>query len=422
MTKAPTVVIGAGPAGIGAALALGRDALVLERATGPGGLCASVSLDGAVFDLGGHSFHTPHAEVRELVYGALPMEECRRDAWCHVAGEWIAYPFQQHFGDLADTTVVDECREGMLHAGDAEGAANFDQFVERRYGPGIAKHFLRPYNRKLWGEDLTRLDTSWTRARVAPLRDDSAKAAPGQRLALRDGEVVGYPAHGAFGEIFRALAERVANIRYGEAVASIEEGAVRMRDGERIECESIVSTLPLPSLLYLVEGAPAALRESAARLEALPLALVMVAVDGRLETRRQRVYDASRAFPGHKIVLNHNSSRWLRDKTRHGILVEVSGAHAGKDDAMLAARVVGGLREMGLLPSGIAITASHVLRLPLGYPAPTHGRAAIVDEAKAWLAARRITTLGRFGEWDYINSDEALHRGLDAGKRLGGRA
>ena len=75
---------------------------------------------------------------------------------------------------------------------------------------------------------------------------------------------------------------------------------------------------------------------------------------------------------------------------------------------------------MGLLPAGVSITASHVRRMPLGYPAPTHGRAAIVDEARAWLAGRGITTLGRFGEWDYINSDEALHRGLEAGKRLGG--
>jgi protoporphyrinogen oxidase len=417
MKPVRTVVIGAGPAGIGAAQVLGRDALVLERASGPGGLCASVSLDGAVFDLGGHSFHTPHAHVRELVYGALPMEECRRDAWCHVAGEWIPYPFQQHFAKLADASVVDECRDGMHLASDVGAAADFDEFIEHHYGPGIARHFLRPYNRKLWGADLARLDTSWTRARVAPLREPAA-GPPGERLALRDGEVVAYPARGAYGEIFRALAERLSNVRYGESVAAIEEGAVRTRGGERIACEQVVSTLPLPALVALIADAPAALRESMSRLAALPLALVMLALDQPLETRRQRVYDASRDFPGHKIVLNHNSSRWLREKTRHGILVEVSGAQGDMDDAMLAARVVAGLREMGLLAATAGVTASHVLRVALGYPAPTHGRAQAVEEAKAWLASKGITTVGRFGEWDYINSDEALHRGLQAGTRL----
>ncbi|HUL94573.1 MAG TPA: FAD-dependent oxidoreductase [Usitatibacter sp.] len=419
MKPVHTVVIGAGPAGIGAALALGRDALVLERASGPGGLCASVSLDGAVFDLGGHSFHTPHAHVRELVHGALPMEECRRDAWCHVAGEWVPYPFQQHFGELSDASVVDECRDGMRVASEALAAADFDEFIERRYGPGIARHFLRPYNRKLWGPDLARLDTSWTRARVAPLREPAA-GQEGERLALRDGEIVAYPARGAYGEIFRALAERLSSVRYGESVAAVEDGAVRTRAGERIACRQVVSTLPLPALVALIPDAPAALRDSVSRLAALPLALVMLALEKPLETRRQRVYDASRDFPGHKIVLNHNSSRWLREKTRHGILVEVSGAQGDMDDAMLAVRVVAGLREMGLLSATAGVTASHVLRVALGYPAPTHGRAQAVGEAKAWLASKGITTLGRFGEWDYINSDEALHRGLQAGARLAG--
>jgi len=39
---------------------------VLEGATEVAGLSRSLVLDGAVFDLGGHSFHTPHPVVREL--------------------------------------------------------------------------------------------------------------------------------------------------------------------------------------------------------------------------------------------------------------------------------------------------------------------------------------------------------------------
>jgi hypothetical protein len=59
-------------------------------------------LDGAVFDLGGHSFTTPHPAIRRLVFDALEMEEQKRDAWCWLNGEWVRYPFQQHFSELAD--------------------------------------------------------------------------------------------------------------------------------------------------------------------------------------------------------------------------------------------------------------------------------------------------------------------------------
>jgi Protoporphyrinogen oxidase len=85
--KANTIVIGAGPAGLGAALALGDSAIVLESRETVAGLCGTVTLDGAIFDLGGHSFSTPHPAIRRLVFDALKMEEQKRDAWCWLNGE-----------------------------------------------------------------------------------------------------------------------------------------------------------------------------------------------------------------------------------------------------------------------------------------------------------------------------------------------
>jgi hypothetical protein len=73
---------------------------------------------------------------------------------------------------------------------------------------------------------------------------------------------------------------------------------------------------------------------------------------------------------------------------------------------------------MGILEAARRITATRVIRVPLGYPSPTHERSAIVDAARAWLRERRIETVGRFGEWAYINSDEALHRGLRVGAQV----
>ena len=95
--KAETIVIGAGPAGLGAALALGDSATLLESRETVGGFCGSLMLDGAIFDLGGHSFTTPHPTIRRLVFDALEMEEQKRDAWCWLNGECVRYPFQQHF-------------------------------------------------------------------------------------------------------------------------------------------------------------------------------------------------------------------------------------------------------------------------------------------------------------------------------------
>lgn len=413
---ADTIVIGAGPAGLGTALALGERTLVLERSPGPGGLAATVTLEGAVFDYGGHSFHTPHAAIRELVFGTLPMEEQPRLARCFVKGESIPYPFQKNFAKLADAQVVAECRAGLERT-DIRGAQeNLDQHLEHFYGSGITRHFLRPYNEKLWGPDLTRLTADWTGERMSGSPGEAA------RKPLQDDATVAYPARGGYGEIFRALAASVPRLRFGAGVSRIDpvSRSLWTTGGEQLRWGNLVSTLPLPALLGLLPYVPAALRESVDRLVALPLVLVMVALKDRLDTPVQRIYCAGDEIPGHKVVLNHNSSSYLRALPHHGILVEVSRAgvsrHTTPDE--LTRQVVRGLKTLGLLENEKRIAAMRVIEVPFGYPVPTHERAAIVAQARHWLDSLGIRTLGRFGEWAYINSDEALYRGLNLGLEL----
>src|SRR6266404_4420421 len=423
--RADTIVIGAVPAGLGASLALGDSAVVLESQDTVGGLCRSLMLDGAVFDLGGHSFTTPHPAIRRLVFDALEMEEQKRDAWCWLNGEWVRYPFQQHFSELADSDSRHACQIGLEAAGGWRDAANFDEYLDHRFGRGITELFMRPYNRKLWGADLTRLDTEWVAERVAApagtaerSMSESRRRSPIPREA-----VIAYPARGGYGEIFQALARRVADIRFRECVTSInpQTSTLRTANGETASWRRIISTLPLPALLRLITNVPAAISSAVSELEALPITLVMLVLDGRHETLRQRIYCPDKNIIGHKIVLNHNSSRWLRTLPRHGVQVELSEFNpfsTSTDVRSLVNAVVAGLLRMGVIPSPDYVRRTKVLRIPFGYPVQTHSRSDIVALAQHWLSEHRIYTVGRFGEWAYINSDEALYRGHCVGMKL----
>ena len=156
-------------------------------------------------------------------------------------------------------------------------------------------------------------------------------------------------------------------------------------------------------------------------LEALPITLVMLVLDGRHETLRQRIYCPDKNIIGHKIVLNHNSSRWLRTLPRHGVQVELSEFNpfsSSTDVRSLVNAVVAGLLRMGVISSPDYVRRTKVLRIPFGYPVQTHSRSNIVALAQHWLSEHRIYTVGRFGEWAYINSDEALYRGHCVGMKL----
>ena len=118
----------------------------------------------------------------------------------------------------------------------------------------------------------------------------------------------------------------------------------------------------------------------------------MLVLDGRHETRRQRIYCPDEDIIGHKIVLSHNSSHWLRELPRHGIQVEISefSPFSGNNNIKaLENAVVAGLLRMGVIPSADYVRCTKVIRIPLGYPVQTHSRSEIVALAQDWLGEHR---------------------------------
>ena len=419
------VILGAGPAGICAALALGRDAVILEQRGEVGGLTCSFDFHGVVFDLGGHSFHTPHPEIRDVVYNAVEMYEQRRQARCYVNKTLIAYPFQKHFRELNDEKIIVECERGLADARTSLTAVNFEAYLYERFGAGIAEHFLIPYNRKFWGDDLRELAMDWTGERIAAPagKKEFFETNGGERKPLQSDTTVAYPARGGFGEITKALARNVRNLRFGSRVKLVDakEKKLVLADGEVLPWRRLISTLPLNRFLGMIEGVPAVLRSEAARLKHVSLKLICAVIDRPMETPIQRIYSADGESPAHKIGIANNSSDYLRSLPKCGVFGEVAlSSRLKASNEALEERFLASLAQMGLIRNLGEVAAVSTVDLPYAYPVPTIERSAIVARVKAWLQEEGIETIGRFGEWAYINSDEAMFRGLRIGQRLAG--
>lgn len=79
---------------------------------------------------------------------------------------------------------------------------------------------------------------------------------------------------------------------------------------------------------------------------------------------------------------------------------------------------VAALVHAGVLPSAEVVAEVRHLDIRHAYPVYTHERPAILERVRRHLATFDIHTAGRFGEWEYINSDECLRKGRDLGLRL----
>jgi hypothetical protein len=52
------------------------------------------------------------------------------------------------------------------------------------------------------------------------------------------------------------------------------------------------------------------------------------------------------------------------------------------------------------------------------YPVQSHQVTGIMDLLSRYLECQEIYSVGRFGKWEYINSDQCLIRGTELVKRL----
>lgn len=422
------VVIGAGPAGLAFAAGYAGEAVVLESEAKIGGLCQSMEIDGAVFDLGGHTFHTPHNEVLEFVESCMgePLYAQTRDARIHFGDQLIPYPFQQNFRRIADPTVVEACEQGLHDANATESEqspSNLEEFFQARYGEGICKHFLLPYNRKLWGCDLSAIECEWTKERVAAPRGqkEAFSESGGARKPLQADTKVRYPRKGGFEEIFKAIARRVDDIRLNSRVVAIDPAAqiLETTSGETYEWDRIVSTMPIDRLAKTVWSLPEEVRSLAGELEYLSLHLSLLITKQPLRNVPQRIYIHDNDVFTHKIAFNHTSSPTLQARQRHAIMGEASfSRHKSLDHHSVEKNLVSFLSRQGIVRGTEDIHDIHHVKIEYGYPVQTIGTRATENALTRHLEPLGIYSIGRFGQWKYVNSDACIRMGLDLADRL----
>lgn len=423
------LVIGAGPSGLAVAFALQGNTLVLEKESRVGGLCRSLSHGGGTFDIGGHSFHTPYPEVRDLVRRLMGEDFYyqTRDARVHTEGILIPYPFQKHFRRHPDQAIVRRCADGLrdavLHPDPAP--RNLEEYIVGRFGRGIADHFLLPYNRKLWARDLSSIAPEWTKQRlVAPGEREPFETSGGDRTPLQDDTVVAYPPRGGFEEFYRCFVPHIPAVELERRVVHLdtEKRIATTADGRRYGWAFLISTIPLPVLIPMIEGVPSDIRVLAEQLEHLSLRVELLLAGKTLETPIQRIYVHDREVPPHKIALNHNSSDALRERPCHAIMAEVSyGPDKTVDVEAIAPKVIDFLCQIDVLDDPDDITWTGHIDVPFAYPVPTRESLTAVPALKEWLARRHIYSLGRFGEWKYDNSDACVASGLAIAPELRAR-
>lgn len=414
-------------------------ALVLEAEDSPGGLCRSLTFDGFTFDPhGSHILFSRRPEAMAFYRDLLGDNVCerRRNTKVFYKGRHVKYPFENGLSDLPPEENL-ECLLGFLQAylarrdGSAEKPTNFLEWMYYRFGSGITEKYLLPYNRKIWKTDPREMGIDWVDGRVPdPPLEDVVKSSLGIPTEGYTHQLQFlYPRRGGVQSLIDGLLPRVSRVETGFVVREIRrrgEGWIVSDGARQREFRRLVSTIPIPALTAAVEDAPEDVKRAGSRLIHRSLVSVMLGI------RRPNLNDLSWLyFPRpeeglfNRVSFPSNFSDRSAPPGMSSAMAEITCDFRddvwSRPDEALIEHVVDKLVGFGMLRRE-DVVASRVGRTRYAYVVFDQEHRKNLDAVHAWAREVGIEPLGRFGQFDYINTDQCILRGLDLAKRLGGDA
>lgn len=312
------LVLGAGPAGLTVANKLKEagvtDFLVLEREETAGGLCRSLNVDGAPFDIGGgHFLDVRRPKVNEFLFGFMPEEEWNkfnRDSRIVVNGNMISHPIEANIWQMKIEDQVAYLKS-IAEAGCNLGTEMPESFVDWIYwklGSKVANDYMIPYNQKLFDNELNQLGTYWLEklpnvsfeeTLLSCLERKAYGTQPGHAQFY-------YPKKYGYGELWLRMADVIKNnIEYKKAVKAIDFNTktVTSTDGDKYKAETIISTIPWLEINE-IKGMPENIKASIKELKFSSIQTEYFAEN--LDTPCHWIYYPAPELPYHRILVRHN--------------------------------------------------------------------------------------------------------------------
>jgi protoporphyrinogen oxidase len=418
----PVVVLGGGLTGISAAYHMGRDWLLFEKDDRLGGHARTDERDGFHFDKTGHWLHLrdPYTQglVRELLPDGLVPVDRRARIFSH--GALTRYPFQANLFGLPPE-VVAECLMGAIEARTRawEGEPrDFAEYCLRHFGAGISRHFMIPYNRKLWGVDLTEITSAWC-SRFVPipkLPDIVAGAVGANPPEMGYNAHFLYPRRGGIETMTRALVSRLPgeNVRTGCALEALDLRARSVTaGGSTARYRAVVATVPLPELLARIADLPPAVEEAAQRLRCAPVRYLNVALRRTPDADFHWIYVPEERYPFYRVGIYTNAVPAMAPPGRGSLYVELADrGPAPALDAVLR-DVIPGLVAAGAMRSPEDLLFAELRELRWAYVVFDHHYYAALSTIIPFLEAHAIYPRGRYGSWVYNSMEDCILAGRE---------
>jgi protoporphyrinogen oxidase len=435
-------IIGAGPTGLGAGYRLKelgyQNFAIYDRLPHIGGLASSFTDSaGFTWDIGGHvmfSHYKYYDEIFDKLMGS-DFQFNMRESWVRMFDRWVPYPFQNNIRYLPKE-ITFECLSGLVEAQAQRkpaDAKNFGEFIDAVFGDGIAKHFMMPYNFKVWAHPPQMMNKEWIGERVAVV--DVKRAIKNVVMGTDDfgwgpNNQFRFPLFGGTGEFYRRFAGPLdGHIHLNKPVdfVNLTKQEIRFADGEIQKYDTLISAMPVDKLCNdILNGeVPREIKKSAASLLHSGGFMVGIGIKQPCPSTKSWMYFPESNCPFYRVTYLSNYSPYMTPDNNqyYSLLCETSYSEFKPvNGSRIVEDTIRGLINAGMISEKDRddICDTWVYDAKYSYPTPSVERDQVLAQVIPFLEDRNIYSRGRFGMWKYevSNTDHSIMQGVELANRL----
>lgn len=445
------IILGAGVSGLSLALRLkGVNVSVLESNKTVGGLAGTLREDSYCMDIGPHSLFSDDTEILDAILSLFEKKLIAkpRNVKFYYKDKYLDYPLTAQ-SVLFQMGLWSGMRVGLSflkskaftkkHKSIEGEEETVEDWAIKSFGKHLYKTFFKPYTEQFWKMSCTELSSRTIPTHTRMSFINTLRLLLRRRFTEADSSLIEremlptyYPDSG-FAEIperiARAAEEKEAQIHTACRAIRVDEvqgAGVRVlyeSNGEQKEIEGshVVSTIPLTEFVKMLNPpAPAEILASADRLDYRALTVL------GMVTNKQKILNCGYIYvldrPYNRVAEMNEFSSVTSPDGENIIAIEIpclrnSPAWTAPKEELFD-MCIGSLAKDGILAPG---DVKHLLliRAPHAYPIYRKDYAVHLKRLLDYINERRgISTLGRTGEFIYMDIDKCMRRAFDFADKL----
>ena len=408
-----------------------KEITILEKDDKIGGLLRSYKVNNIFYDVGPHIIFSRDKKILNLILKTLGKNKNkirRSNKILYDKNTYIKYPFENELYKLPKKDLKFALNKFLNNKFTKLKPKTMKEFFLKNFGEGIFNLYLGPYNNKIWKMNTAKLDTQMVERIPRPPDEDIINSAKG---AITEGYThqlyFHYPKKGGIQSLFNAFHKKLnkkvkilTSVQLDKINFSTKKYFVKSDQGT-FKSDKIFSTIPLNEFhSYFKKNEK--IKKISKKLQYNSIIIAMVNIKGNIGGNNFALMVPNKNIIFHRISKLDFLGKNYSVKNSTTFQIEITYKNNSKISKMnndeIFKKIFLGLKELNFIKNQSDVNFKDLKKFKYAYVIYNLSHRNSVDKLLNFYKKKGIDFLGRWGSWEYLNSDQVILQAYNMSKEF----